>query len=133
MAVCLVGFLVNNDSQREYLPYKNVTVNCDSKGVVIHGNEAFRPLFGKQVQADVLQCMKQYIRENPFEVEYEWVKAHQDDIKGRDDHTLKDSLNCRVDKLAKKALRASLLEGAYTTRKFTFTLNTEGYCSVIRD
>lgn len=117
MAVCLVGFLVNNDSQREYLPYKNVTVNCDSKGVVIHGNEAFRPLFGKQVQADVLQCMKQYIRENPFEVEYEWVKAHQDDVKGWDDLTLKEKLNCRVDKLAKKALRASLLEDDCITSK----------------
>ena len=77
----LIQLVLRAATQRVYLPFKNVTVNCDNKGVVIHGNNAFRPLHKKQEQANVLWCMKQYIQENPFEVKYEWGKVHQDDAK----------------------------------------------------
>ena len=62
-------------------PYRQVIVNCDNMGVVNHGNDAEAPLSEKQSQADALRSLKQYVRDNDFATVYEWVKAHQGQIK----------------------------------------------------
>lgn len=101
-------------------PYRQVVVNCDNMGVVNHGNEPQAPLQEKQSQADVLRCLKQYVKENRFETVYEWVKAHQDDRMRWDDLSLKEQLNCIVDALAKKALICSLVNRQFISNLFPF-------------
>ena len=107
---------------KTHLPYRQVTVNCDNNGVVSHGNDPSSPLPEKQVQADVLRCLKQYITDLPVEVVYEWVKAHQDDRKAWDDLTLKEQCNCLADKLAKMALISAILNNEYIDGDFPFEL-----------
>ena len=61
------------------LPRPTVVVDCDNKGVVLHGNSAGRSLKEKQAQADVLRIFKQAILGQPFDVVMTWVPSHQDD------------------------------------------------------
>ena len=105
---------------RSHLPFRQVTVNCDNNGVVLNGNDPRSPLPEKQVQADVLRCLKQYVRELPVEVVYEWVKGHQDDRLEWGNLTLKEQLNCFVDGLAKKALVSAVLNHEYIDSNFPF-------------
>jgi len=107
---------------KAHLPYRQITVNCDNNGVVSHGNDPSSPLPEKQVQADVLRCLKQYITDLPVEVVYEWVKAHQDDRKSWEDLTFKEQCNCLADKLAKMALISAILNNEYIDGNFPFEL-----------
>ena len=71
-------------------------------GVVNHVGTPKHGLKAKQVQADLLCCLKQLIMENPFAALYRWVAAHQDDIKNWEDLSLNEHLNVIVDGLGKK-------------------------------
>ena len=86
----------------------------------MHGNEPSRPFKEKQAQADVLRMLKQYVRENPFDSEYKWVKVHQDDTLEWDNMTRMEQLNCRVDKLTKKALITAVITQDYISSYFPF-------------
>ena len=50
-------------SQDPMLQYKEVTVDCNNKRVVLHGNSPQRVLKEKQAQANVLQVFKWTINE----------------------------------------------------------------------
>ena len=67
-----------------------------------------------------VRMLKQYVRENPFSSTYTWVKAHQDDTMEWDQMTQMEQLNCRVDKLAKKALIAVVVSQDYIKSYFPF-------------
>ncbi len=66
-------------SQNCACPYVTTQIDCNNRGVVQHGNTPKRALQAKQVQADVLRCLKQQIMYLPFSVNYKWVPSHQDD------------------------------------------------------
>ena len=92
------------------LPRPTVVVDCDNKGVVLHGNSAARALKEKQPQADVLRVFKQLILGQPFNVVMTWVPSHQDDQKSWGSCTLKERMNIKVDRLAKLALISGVAE-----------------------
>ena len=100
------------------LAFKEVTVDCDNKGVVLHGNSAWRPLKEKQAQADVLRCFKQLINEQHAEIKMEWVPSHQDDEKSWTKCTLKEKINIKVDRLAKTALLSAIQHNEYIESGF---------------
>jgi len=77
------------------LQYHQVAAYCDNTGVVKHGLASQIPLKEGQVQADVLNAIKQYVRELPCDVKYEHIYGrHLDDILRRwDQLTLPQKLN----------------------------------------
>ena len=109
----MVQLVLRVATPRKSLPYQAPLIHCDNNGVVMHGNEPSRSLKEKQAHADVLQMLKQHVHDNPFESKYKWVKAHQDDTLDWDNMTRLEQLNCRVDKLAKKTLIASVITQDY--------------------
>ena len=102
------------------LPYKKATVFCDNRGVVLHGNRPRASLPEKQAQADVLRCLKQYVTENLFDVQFEWVKSHQDDHTPFEQLCIEAQLNVRVDRLAKRALKMAIADGDFISNHFPF-------------
>ena len=79
-------------------------------GVVTHGNSPRCALPEKQAQADVLRCLKSLVLEQPFEVKFNWVAAHQDDRKRWSQLSIEEEINVRVDTLAKKSHIAGVVE-----------------------
>ena len=116
----MIQLVLRAASRDPDVAYHQIIVNCDNIGVVGHGNNPNEPLPEKQTQADTLRCLKQYIRENFFEVVYEWVAAHQDDDKSWDDLTLKEQLNVIVDSLAKRSLVSAVLNDDFISSLFPF-------------
>ena len=100
------------------LQYKEVTVECNNKGVVLHGNSPQRALKEKQAQVDVLRVFKLTINEQQSAVKTEWVPSHQDDEKSWNQCTLKEEINIKVDKLAKASLIADIAENEYVDSGF---------------
>ena len=98
--------------------FKEVIVDCDNKGVVLHGNSPRRPLKEKQAQADGLRCFKQLINEQRAEIKMEWVPSHQDDEKPWNKCTLKERMNIKVDRLAKAALLSAIQHHDYMESGF---------------
>ena len=116
-------------SQNPNWSYATVTVDCDNKGVVLHGNSPRRALKEKQAQADVLRVFKRLINEQPGQVTMEWVPSHQDDTKLWHNCTLKEKINIKVDRLAKAALIAAVAENVYVNSGFPgeyITVATDG-------
>jgi hypothetical protein len=116
-------------SQDPMLQYKEVTVDCDNRGVVLHGNSPQRALKEKQAQADVLRVFKRVINEQQFAVKMEWVPSHQDDEKSWDQCTLKEKINIKVDRLAKTSLVAAIADNVYIDSGFPgehITVSTDG-------
>ncbi len=83
-----------------------VVVDCDNNGVVFHGNNSIRPLSSNQPQADLLRTFKNLVSSQTFQVQYKYVTSHADDRKKWQDCSLKKRINIKVDRLAKKALKA---------------------------
>ena len=77
----MIQLILRAASQRRSSPYRPAPVECDNMGVVTHGNSPRRALPEKQAQADVLRCLESLIFEQPFEVKFNWVAAHQDNHK----------------------------------------------------
>ena len=98
----LVQLVLRAASQRRILPYCPVVVECDNRGVVNHGNTPTRALKVKEAQADALRSFKQILIDHPCNVSYEWVKAHQDDVKNWTQLSLNEKLNVIGDGMAKK-------------------------------
>ncbi len=82
-----------------------VVVDCFNNGVISHGNNPFLPLPTNQSQADLLWVFKNLISVQPFRVQYKYIQSHANDTKRWWDCTLKECINIKVDRLAKKALK----------------------------
>ena len=66
-------------------------------------------------QADILSSLRNIKSNLKHSLVYEWVAAHQDDVKKWDQLTLEQQLNCMCDALAKGAVsRASALASTRT-------------------
>ena len=102
------------------VPYRSVVIECDSAGVVSHGNTPQRGLKEKQVHADALRYLKQHVSEYPVESNYTWIASHQDDEKEWSKLSLSERLNVVVDKLAKRALVDAIHHGDFISSAFPF-------------
>ncbi len=96
----------------------SVLVDCDNNGVVIHRNNSIRPLPSNQSQADLLQTFKSLVSSQTFQVQYKYVASHADIRKKWRDCSLKERINIKVDRLAKKALKAGHCTGQYIESSF---------------
>ena len=88
--------------------------------MVQHGTTPKRALQTKQAQADVLRCLKQQIMHLPFSVDYQWVPVHQDNHQKWSELTLQDKMNVIVDRLAKLALIAGVVDQDFIDRDLPF-------------
>ena len=95
-----------------------VVVDCDNNGVVFHGNNSIQPLSSNQCQADLLRTFKNLVSTQKFQVQYKYVTSHADDKKKWRDCSLKERINIKVDRLAKKALKAGHSTGQYIESSF---------------
>ena len=114
----LTQLVLNAASQDPSQQYKEVTVDCNNNGVVLHGNSPRRALKEKQTQADVLRVFKRLITEQRATIKMEWVPSHQDDKKSWNQCTLKEKINIQVDKLAKASPIAVVAENIYVDSGF---------------
>ncbi len=97
-----------------------VVVNCDNNGVMSHGNTPLRSLPTNQPQAYVLCVFKHLVLIQPFPVELKYVQSHADKTKKWQDCTLKEWINIKVDRLAKKALKAAQCTGQFIGGTFPY-------------
>ena len=100
---------------------------CDNMGIVKHGSSPWIPLKEGQVQADVLNAIKQYIRDLPCDVKYEYVYGHLDNLLRWDQLTLPHKLYVRMDNLAKCALLAALVNKKFIDGEIPFE-NVSLFC-----
>jgi hypothetical protein len=82
--------------------HPTVAEDCNNNGIVLHGNKPFCPLPGSQTQLDVLQVMKCLIAHQPFAVHFLYATSHLDNIKEWSECTIKERINIKVNKLAKR-------------------------------
>ncbi len=109
-------------------PYPMVAEDCNNNGVVLHGNKPFHPLPRSQTQPDVLQVMKFLIAHQPFAVHFLYATSHLDNIKEWSECTIKEGINIKVNKLAKKALIhahlcSTYFDGNFPLEDFTIFTN----------
>ena len=107
--------------------YKNcippVVVDCDNNGVVSHGNTSLWSLLTNQPQADVLRMFKHLVLIQPFPVKLKYVQSHADKTKKWQDCTLKEQINIKVDRLAKKGFVSGTLHWALYRRHLSVQTN----------
>ena len=116
----MVQLVLRAASQNHACPYATTRTDCDNRGVVQHGNTPKRAQQAKQAQADVLRRLKQQITHYPFLVDYQWVPAHQDDHRKWSELTLREKMNVIVDKLAKLAIIAGVVDQDFIDRDLPF-------------
>ncbi len=97
----------------------HVGVDCDSNGIVTHGNNPCNPLSTNQTQVDLLRVFKNLVANQPFAVKFKYGKAHMDDTKRWRDCMLKERINIKVNGLAKKSLRAAISTCKFINRVFS--------------
>ncbi len=97
-----------------------VIVDSDNNGVVSHGNAPLCSLPTNQIQADVLRTFKCLISAQPFRLIFKYVQLHADETKKWWDCTLKEHINIKVDRLAKKALNAAHCTGQFIEGTFPY-------------
>ncbi len=90
-----------------------VVMDCENNGVVSHGNAPLCSLPANQTQVDVLRTFKHLVSAQPFHIIFKYVQLHTDETKKWCNFSLKECIKIRVDRLAKKALKA-----AHCTRQF---------------
>ena len=54
LGAVILQLILRATTSRKHLPYKDVTIFCDNKGVLGHGNSPKGPLLERQSQADLL-------------------------------------------------------------------------------
>jgi len=118
----ITQLILNAACRDESKDYPAVSVDCDNKGVVFHGNAPGRVLKEKQAQSDVLRVMKGIISSQRFQTIFLWVPSHADDHKSWSQCTLKERINIKVDELAKLAIDAGIASGQYIDSVFPFEL-----------
>ncbi len=105
-------------------PFPIVTEDCDSNGVVLHGNSHYRPLPATQTQLDMLRVMKQLITSQLFFLKFLYVQSHSDDTKEWSACRTKERMNIKVDCLAKQ----SLLNAYHNNEYFDSSTLLEDFC-----
>ncbi len=84
-----------------------VVVDCDNNGVISHGNAPLHSLPTNQTQANVLHTFKHLVPAQPFHFIFKYVQSHANETKKWHNCTLKERINIKGNRLAKKALKAA--------------------------
>ena len=90
------------------LSASTAVIACDNKGALFKSKEYRRRIPNSASQADIKRVLRNVKTKLKVSFEYEWVRAHQDDIKLWHQLTLLQQLNCICDTLAKAAVTRSL-------------------------
>jgi hypothetical protein len=114
------GILVIMAATQCPMKYKPCQAFCDNMGIVKHASRHNSPIGEKQVHADVISLIKQYIRDSNCPISYEHVYGHLDDILQWDQLSDTQKLNVRMDTLAKRALMAAITNRDFITSIFPF-------------
>ena len=98
------------------LSASTAVIACDNKGALFKSKEYRRRIPNSASQADIKRVLRNVKTKLRVSFAYEWVQAHQDNIKLWHQFTLLQQLNCICDTLAKVAVTRSLTP---TTRHST--------------
>ena len=102
------------------LSYPQANAWCDNLGVVSHGNMPRQPLSEKQAQADLARVFKQTIKDHPFRLKYNHVRAHLDKHLPLSALKEEERLNIFVDELCSEAIVRGLTEDDFIQSVFPF-------------
>ena len=83
-------------------------IACDNQGGLFKSKEYRRRIPNSASQADIKQVLRNIKTKLKVSFKYEWVRAHQDDIKLWYQLTLLRHLNCICNTLVKAAVTRSL-------------------------
>jgi hypothetical protein len=84
------------------------TMHCDNKGALHQASLNRRRVRNNSKHADLLRNLRYIKGKYNFDVTYNYVKAHQDDVHTFEDLPLIQQLNVMCDQLAKQAVQASV-------------------------
>jgi hypothetical protein len=107
-----------------------VVVDSDNNGFISHGNAPLHSLPPNQTQADVLHTFKHLVSAQPFCIIFKYMQLHADETKKWCDCSPKERINIKVDRLAKKALKAAhctrqFIEGSFLYNQIWITMGGE--------
>ena len=95
-----------------------VQAHCDNMGVVYHNKDLSRSLPEKQAQADLIRLCREYRRRLGFQVTYNHVDGHLDNVLRWDQLNRVQRENCLMDAVAKSTLLDSFMNETYITNVF---------------
>jgi hypothetical protein len=101
-------------------PLPAITLFCDNRGVLSHGNNPYTALPEKQKQADLKCLIKLLSASNNVTPTWEWVEGHGVERKGLKGSTLLKHLNNQANKWAKVALLLVIVGGPGMEGDFPF-------------
>ena len=97
-----------------------ITIHCDNRGIIGHGNEPDTPLVERQPQADHLRALKDLLRLNSFDCKFVWAEGHAVDRKGWSKASVGERIIHKCDRLAKRSLLAGYAESEYISPGIPF-------------
>lgn len=95
-----------------------ISLHCDNRGVLFHGNAPHSSLKAEQTQADLIRLLKSYTRSVPLRIEWHHVNGHADKFKPYHELSHPEQLNVRCDRIAKKKLKAAISSDQYIDPSF---------------
>ncbi len=101
-------------------PLPAITLFCNNRGVLSHGNNPYTALPEKQKQADLRGLIKLLSVSSNITPTWEWVEGHAVERKGLQGSTLPEHLNDQVNKLAKVSLLLAIAGGQVMEGDFPF-------------
>jgi hypothetical protein len=96
-------------------PTASGSMHCDNKGALHQASMKRRRVRNNCKHADLLRNLRFIKGKYNFDVSYEYVKAHQDDVFTLEDLPLIQQLNVMCDQLAKQAVQASIKQTSTRT------------------
>jgi hypothetical protein len=101
-------------------PLPAITLFCNNRGVLSHGNNPYTALPEKQKQADLIRLIKLLSESSNITPTWEGVEGHAVERKGLQGSTLPKCLNNQANKLAKVALLSAMAGGLVMEGDFPF-------------
>jgi hypothetical protein len=101
-------------------PLPAITLFCDNRGVLSHGNKPYAALPEKQKQADLIRLIKLLSASSNITSSWEWVEGHAVERKGLQRSTLPKHFKDQANKLAKVALVSAIAGGPVMEMNFPF-------------
>jgi hypothetical protein len=123
----MMQLILNATESAHHKTIPPVLMDCNNNGVVSHGNAPFHSLPTNQFQADVHHAFKHLVSVQPFHVIFKYVQSQANDTKKWQYCTLKECINIKVDRPAKKALKAAhstgkFIEGTFPNKQIWITM-----------